>query len=332
MKTQGVFGDHQRRDGEYAMMLAVSDLPDEDEPKKPSTATTIRRLLVIGIALACGGAWLYTRYAMKKEALGGECSYDIGCRSDAPRCMKQDIEGKGVCTRPCDNDGDCAADIKCIKVTLDDYDERGRPLEGGYCFPQALLDARRKKKDGGAAAASSAPKADSWLEVPSNPDQLEGDISVDRNGTTTSFTIKGALLKLPSSGNKRVIVDTSSLRQYTVDDDKKQFGAQAIGGGGEAKLTKTDKKDKVAGRDCEIWQIEEPGKPMREACVIKGGSFADPGHAITAWEKELTVRGVFPLRVTEGDKQKLLVTKIDLHPVDASGFAIPKSYKNLAAH
>jgi hypothetical protein len=41
MKTQGVFGDHQRLDREYAMMPAVSDLPDDDEPKKPSTATTI---------------------------------------------------------------------------------------------------------------------------------------------------------------------------------------------------------------------------------------------------------------------------------------------------
>ena len=267
---------------------------------------------------------------MKKETLGGECTYDIDCRTEAPRCMKQEIDGEGVCTRPCDNDGDCAADVKCIKVTLDDYDERGSPLEGGYCFPQALLDARRnRKKDGGATATA---KSDSWLEVPSNPDQLEGEISVDRSGTVTTFTVKGTLLKLAGGGNKRLLVDTSTLRQYTVDDDKKQFAASTINGGGEAKLTKTDRKDKVAGKDCEIWQIDEAGKPGREACVIKGGALvADPAHAITAWEKELTVRGAFPLRVTEGDKQKLVVTKLDLHPVDASGFSIPKSYKNLAA-
>ncbi len=30
-----------------------------------------------------------------------------------------------------------------------------------------------------------------------------------------------------------------------------------------SKLTKTDRKDKVEGRDCEIWQIEETGKPTR---------------------------------------------------------------------
>ena len=28
-----------------------------------------------------------------------------------------------------------------MKVELEDRDERGRPLEGGYCFPQAILDA-----------------------------------------------------------------------------------------------------------------------------------------------------------------------------------------------
>lgn len=311
---------------------SVTDLHD-DEPKKPSRGTTIRRLLVIGIALACGGGWIWSRYYMKKETLGGECVYDIHCRAEAPRCMKEEIDGKGVCTRPCDNDGDCAADIKCVKVTLDDYDERGRPLEGGYCFPQSLLDARKSRRKGDGGAAPAASKSDSWLDVPANPDQLEGEITVDRGGTKTTFEVKGTLLKV-AGGNpkKRTIVDTSTLRQYSIDDEKKTFAASAVGGGGEAKLTKTDRKDKVEGRDCEIWQIEETGKPTREACVIKGGSLVDPSRAITAWEKELTVRGVFPLRVMEGDKPKLLVTKLDAHPVDAAGFAIPKAYRNLAAH
>lgn len=312
----------------------MTDLPDDDEPKKPSKATTIRRLLVIGLALACGGGWIYTRYVMTKESLGGECTYDIHCSKDAPRCMKQDVEGKGVCTRPCDTDGDCAADIKCVKVTLDDYDERGRPLEGGYCFPQALLDARKKKKTGGATDASVA-KSDSWIEVPSNPDQLEGEIAIDRTGSgggKMNFQIKGSLLQIVYSGvPKRKIVDTSTLRVYDVDDDKKQFAASQIASAGDAKLTKTDKKDKVLEHDCEIWQIEEAGKPLREACVLKGGALVDPtGRAIAPWEKELSVRNVFPLRVTEGDKTKLVVTHVDLHPVGAQAFTIPKSYKNLA--
>jgi len=306
---------------------------DDDEQKKLSKATIIRRGLVFALALACGGGWIYTRYLIKKEPLGGVCTYDMHCQKEAPRCMKQEVEGDGVCTRPCDNDAECAPDIKCIKVQLDDYDERHKPLEGGYCFPQALLDARRAKKRGDAGppvAASS--KSDSWVDVPTNPDQLEGEITVDRGGVKTVVEVKGALLRIPGAKKGRTIVDTSTLRTYVVDDDKKSFAASQIGGGGDAKVTKTDKKDKVADRECEIWQIEEQGK-IRDACVIKGGSFVDPsGRAIAAWEKELTVRSVFPLRVMEGDKTKLVVTKLDLHPVDAAGFTIPKAYKNLAQH
>jgi hypothetical protein len=52
----------------------------------------------------------------------------------------------------------------------------------------------------------------------------------------------------------------------------------------------------------------------------------------SALERELAVRGAFPLRISEGDKLRLVVTKLDAHAMPASSFAIPKSYKNLAAH
>jgi len=127
-------------------------------------------------------------------------------------------------------------------------------------------------------------------------------------------------------------VDTSTLRVYVVDDDKKTFAASQIATGpGEARVTKTDRKDKVADRECDVWQIEE-GKTTREACVVQGAAFIDPsGRVASAWEKELAVRSVFPLRVLEGDKPKLVTSKIDARPLDASLFVIPKSYKNLAA-
>ncbi len=312
---------------------------DEDEPKKTSKATIVRRSIVALLAVACAGGWIYTRYLVKKETLGGTCSYDMHCRSEAPRCLKQSVDGDGVCSRPCDTDGDCATDIKCVKVGLDEYDERGRQLEGGYCFPQALLDARgaprtrgykeRKKKDAG---ATTAVKSDSWVDVPEMPGQLEGEITLERGAAKTTYEVKGTLLRLPGANKRRTIVDTSTLRVYTVDDDKKTFAASQLSTlPGEPKVTKTERKDKVADRDCEIWQIEE-GKTTREACVVKGAAFIDPsGRAAQPWEKELSVRSVFPLRVLEGDKPKLLAVKIDARSLDASLFAIPKTYKNLAA-
>lgn len=299
----------------------------DDEPKKTPKATIVRRAIVAILALACAGGWIYTRYLVKKETLGGTCTYDMHCRAEAPRCLKQSVEGDGVCSRPCDTDGDCAPDIKCVKVGLDEYDERGKQLEGGYCFPQALLEGRKKKKDAG----GPPPKSDSWVDVPDAPGQLEGEITLERGGTKATYEVKGTLLRVAGTNKRRTIVDTSTLRVYTVDDDKKTFAASQINAQpGEPKVTKTERKDSVEGRDCEIWQIEE-GKPIREACVVKGAAFVDPsGRAVAAWEKELTVRSAFPLRVTEGDKTKLLAVKIDAHPVDASSFTIPKSYKNLA--
>jgi hypothetical protein len=304
----------------------------DDEPKKTTRATIVRRALVAALALACAGGWIYTRWLVKKGTLGEACAYDIHCRAEAPRCLKQSTGEDGVCSRPCDTDNDCAPDIRCVKVELDDYDERGRPLEGGYCFPQALLDARKKKKprDGGATV-----KADSWLDVPDAQGQLEGEITLDRGGTKTTYEVKGTLLRIAqkeAKGRNRTIVDTSTLRVYTVDDDKKTFSASQIAANTEAKVTKTDKRDRVADRDCELWQLEET-RTMREVCVVKGGAFIDPtARTATSWEKELAVRAYFPLRVNEGDKTKLVASKIDLHPLDAALFAIPKGYKNLAAH
>lgn len=301
----------------------------DEEPKKTPKATIVRRALVFALALACAGGWIYTRYLVKKETLGGTCSYDIHCRSEAPRCLKQSAEGDGVCSRPCETDGDCATDIKCVKVGLDEYDERGRQIEGGYCFPQALLDARKKKKDTGAAPVA---KADTWLDVPEAPGQLEGEVVLERGGAKTSYEVKGTLLRLAGTGKRRTIVDTSTLRVYVVDDEKKTFAASQLNTQpGEPKVTKTARKDNVADRECEIWQIEE-GKSIREACVITGAAFVDPsGRAASAWEKELAVRTAFPLRLTEGDKTKLLAVKVDARPLEASLFAIPKSYKNLAS-
>ncbi len=311
-------------------------LQDDDEPKKTPRATIIRRVIVFALALACAGGWIYTRYIVDKGTLGEACSYDMHCRTEAPRCLKSTAEEDGVCSRPCDTDGDCAPGITCVKVELDERDDRGRPLEGGYCFPQSILDARKKKKapDGGTSKAT----ADSWLDVPEAPGQLEGEITLDRAGHKTTYKVKGSLLLASGANGRRTIVDTSTLRVYAVDDDKRTFSASQIGSSqlAEARVTKTDRKDTVEGRECEIWQLEEgpPGKDKsaREACVVMGASFIDPNaRSAAAWEKELTVRAAFPLRIVQSGKAKLVATGVDLHPLEASLFAIPKSYKNLAA-
>ena len=46
-----------------------------------------------------------------------------------------------------------ASQLRARLMELEERDERGRPLQGGYCFPQSLLDARRAKRHGGDGGA-----------------------------------------------------------------------------------------------------------------------------------------------------------------------------------
>ena len=293
-------------------------LDDEDSPKKKITKKRVTRLAIaLAIAIAATSAWIYVRYVAPKASLGGPCKWAMNCTKDAPRCMRESEEGPGVCSRTCDADaGDCAKDVRCIVIELEEErDERGVPIKTGYCFPQAFLDAKKAKKQ-----QASAP-VESWIDVPEG--RLEGELTV--RGTT--YQIKGALMRPASSGKTRTIVDTAAMRVYAVDDDKKSFRATAIDAApGDASLTKTGKRDKVNGRECEIWQIDK-----REACILQGAAFVDPQlRAIPVWMRELAVRGALPLRVVEPDGTERMSAHFDTRPMDPNLFVIPKSYKNLA--
>ena len=142
----------------------MTEIEDDDAPKKPTRAKIIRTIVAVTVALALGGTFAYVRWGMKKSGLGDPCAYKMNCGPDAPTCMKPNENEDGVCSRPCDHDAgaECAPGIACVKVELEERDDRGVPLEGGYCFPQALLDARKKKRT---TREASAPK-DSFIDVP----------------------------------------------------------------------------------------------------------------------------------------------------------------------
>lgn len=114
----------------------------------------MRFAVAFAIAALATFAWVYVRYLVPKAGLGGPCKYAMNCKSDAPRCMRPDVDEDGVCSRTCTPgapdagppDGDCAEGMKCVEIELDEErDERGMPLKGGYCFPKAFLDARKAK-------------------------------------------------------------------------------------------------------------------------------------------------------------------------------------------
>ena len=299
-----------------------------------------RAAIVAALGVVSWGGFSYVKYGMKKEDLGGPCSYAVQCKPEAPRCLRLTADSPGACTRTCDAGTDCAPGIRCVKVGLDEYDDRGVPLESGYCIPQALIDEhKRALMDGGEPDAG---KLDSWLAVPEIANQLEGEMDVaSANGETKRYVVKGTLVRAgaaDSTAKKRTIADASTLRVFYVDDDKQTFSVVAMGGTPEdVRVDKTGKTDKVADRDCDVWNLVD-GRIMREVCVVAGGAFLDPAsHVASPWVRELAVRGVIPLRVVESDSKgheisRTTATHLSVHAVDASLFAIPHAYRNLAGN
>lgn len=313
----------------------------EDEAKKPSRATTIRRVLVFGLALSCAAFWIWSRYVVVKSPLGGPCRFGVECQEEAPQCMRPEVDEPGICSRACSPPEDCAPGIRCIEVELEERDEKGSYVKAGTCVPQAYLDARKAKARGDAGAAKAV---EGWLDVPEGEGVLEAEVTMrtTRAGQAPSektWLVKGGLVRVPEAeGGKRRIVDTSSMRVFVVDDAKRTFSASVVGvngAGGDVTVTKTEAKERIAERDCEIWELVEK-KAKRTACIVHGGAFVDPtASSVGPWVKELAVRGAFPLRVVEreGDKEisRTEVTRVSAKPLERSLFAIPKSYKNAAA-
>jgi hypothetical protein len=313
---------------------------DDVEPgeRRPTRARKISFAVVLLLGLAVTSVWVYTRWVMKKSELGGPCKWGIQCAKDAPKCLRPSEDQEGVCSHGCEVDaGDCAPGIRCVKVEIEEIrDDRGMPYTGGYCFLQSFLDARKTKKDAGAPL-------DSWIDVPSASGQLEGEIVYrwERGGVSAepkTYLIKGTLVRTAAGGAKtRTIVDTSTMRVYTVDDERKTFTASALESRhGDAKVTKTGRKDRVADRECETWQIDD-GHLVREACVVTGAAFVEPSARVAhVWARELAVRSALPLRVVEIDAKgrdgaRMIAQRFDARPLEASLFTIPKSYKNLAS-
>lgn len=313
----------------------MTDLDDDDLPKKKGPGP-LRKVLVVSAVLACAGFWLWTRYGVTKQPLGGPCTWAIDCAKDAPRCMRPDIDEPGICSRACVAPDDCAPGIRCVEVELDSKDDKGSYVKEGTCVPQTFLDARKAKARGDAGVPKGE-SADSWVEVPETEAPIEGEIVVKRGGTEKTFLVKGAIVRTgEAESGPRKVIDTSSLRVFTVDDKKRSYTATVLGGAApsdEVTVTKTGKKERITDHECEVWElVDKRGK--RSACVVSGGAFIDPSAAsVTPWMRELAVRTALPLRVVELDAKgqetsRTVVTRFSPRRLDRALLTVPKSYKN----
>jgi hypothetical protein len=315
---------------------------DPEVARKTGKVRWAVRSVLLALGLGSVGFWAWGKWLAPKSALGGPCSWAVDCDKSAPTCMRESADGPGICSRPCETGVDCAPDVRCISVELDERDEHGMPLKGGYCVPQSFIDERRNKskKDAGPLVGESRPNEYSVLPIPHVPGQFEGELTVSMPPAEPHVVwVKGSLTRLaPTPGEKsRTVLDAATGRVFRVDDDKKTYSALALDGApGEVSIDKTAEKRAIAGVSCDVWRLTE-GKVRTDVCILQRGAFADPSsRAFAPWLKELAARGAIPLeakRVEPDGKEsvRLVVTRIDEHPIDAALFAIPKTYRNLAA-
>ena len=155
------------------------------------------RFVLLALGLGSVGFWAYGKYLAPKSPLGGPCAWAVNCGPEAPRCMRESAggeAGEGVCSRPCSPGEDCAPGIRCVSVELDERDERGVPLQGGYCVPQSLID---KKKGRPARDAGDEASQDGWVPVPRVAGQLEGEVTATlESGESRVVWVKGSLVRL----------------------------------------------------------------------------------------------------------------------------------------
>lgn len=107
----------------------------------------------------------------------------------------------------------------------------------------------------------------------------------------------------------------------------------------EPKITRTGRKETIAGYECEHVTVETSGTSgvqRTDACIASTlGRFISPMGGLgtstaPAWQRILTSEGGFPLKVTLGDGTVALeVTKVEKKRVSDTQFRIPADYNKM---
>jgi hypothetical protein len=183
-------------------------------------------------------------------------------------------------------------------------------------------------------------------------------ITLTVKGTHMRFDLPEGMDGAPKFGTHTyAIVDTAEKKLYTVVDEQKMVmvmdldrlseqmkKAKAPGAGAaEAanepppKVTKTGKKDTVAGMSCEEWEMVSAKGNRGNVCVSgeEASWLSMPSLGLPAehlWAKELFDGKHLPLRMVGYDaagaeETRLEVTKLERKPIADTMFEIPKGYR-----
>jgi len=150
----------------------------------------------------------------------------------------------------------------------------------------------------------------------------------------------GSLVILGLGSEKKTYMIIESQRSYTeisVADVVETTGTES----GTLTMTKTGKKETIAGYECEhvlmaLTTTAQSTGPVMDVCMTRAlGAYVNPlasmaGGRANGWQRQLTTDGGFPLKVTRADGTvELEVTKIEKRRVSDSQFRIPADFNKI---
>lgn len=164
----------------------------------------------------------------------------------------------------------------------------------------------------------------------------------DKGESQTMETwVKGPRMRVDmNAGNRTMssIVDRSTGKMMILIPKSKMYLEQQMpdvegDGEGEATVTRTGRRDVVAGHRCEIIQVKDAKGNVSEVCGATGlgnAMMTRPGQKTPAWMRGM--KGFFPLRVSDGKGKVVLeVTRVEAKQVDDAMFAPPAGFRAMQA-
>lgn len=181
--------------------------------------------------------------------------------------------------------------------------------------------------------------------------ELDMIIKSDKGGSDGLILVKGAKQRMefhtPDSKTTAMIMDGDAKKMIVLDDARKTAtvmslekpdvtppstpppGAPAGVSPKQHEFKRTDKKDVVAGYDCEIWTYEEPDK-KGEICVAGGFSLLGMGGmslgALNGKIDGMPLRAIGQTKDGK-EKERWEVTKIERRSVPDDKFQVPPGYQ-----
>ena len=174
--------------------------------------------------------------------------------------------------------------------------------------------------------------------------QFEGYIAQRLSGEkgesqTMETWVKGSRMRVDMQAGGRTmssIVDRSTGKMLILIPKAKLYMEQQmpdVEGEAEGTVTRTGRRDEVAGHRCEIIQVKDAKGRVSEVCGATGmgnAMMTRPGQKTPAWMRGM--KGFFPLRVSDDKGNVVLeVTKVEAKEVDDTMFAPPAGFRAMQA-